>query len=45
MTSPGELDEPEFSLQSFGREGLIEPPGQGPAVHDGTGRVTLSFTV
>jgi len=45
MSNPGELDQPEFSLESFGREGLIEPPGQGPAAHDGTGRVTLSFTV
>ena len=45
MSEPGELDQSEFSLGSFGREGLIEPPGQGPAAHDGTGRVTLSFTV
>jgi len=45
MSEPGELDQPEFSMESFGREGLIEPPGPGPAVHDGTGRVTLQFTV
>ena len=45
MTEPGELDQPELTPEDFRREGLIEPPGAGPVVHDGTGRVTLSFTV
>ena len=38
-------DGPDFSLADVAREGLIEPPGAGPASHDGTGRVDLSFTV
>ena len=41
-TSPGEL---EYPLEAFRREGLIAPRGAEPAVHDGTGRVQLSFTV
>jgi len=45
VTEPGEPDRPELTPEDFRREGLIEPPGTGPAVHDGTGRVTLSFTV
>ncbi len=46
MTSRGdEPGEPEFSLEAFRREGLIAPSGAEPAVHDGTGRVQLSFTV
>jgi uncharacterized 2Fe-2S/4Fe-4S cluster protein (DUF4445 family) len=36
---------PRFSLADVAREGLIERPGAEPAVHDGTGRVDLSFTV
>ena len=38
-------EEPGFSIADVGREGLIEPPGAGPASHDGTGRVELAFTV
>ena len=38
-------EEPGFSIADVGREGLIEPPGTGPASHDGTGRVELAFTV
>ena len=38
-------DAPDFSLADVAREGLIERPGVDPAVHDGTGRVDLSFTV
>ncbi len=34
-------EEPGFSIAHVGREGLIEPPGAGPASHDGTGRVEL----
>jgi uncharacterized 2Fe-2S/4Fe-4S cluster protein (DUF4445 family) len=46
MTERGdELGELEFPLDAFRREGLIAPAGTGPAVHDGTGRVELSFTV
>jgi uncharacterized 2Fe-2S/4Fe-4S cluster protein (DUF4445 family) len=35
----------EFSLDAVRREGLLPTPGAGPAPHDGTGRVELSFTV
>ena len=38
-------DGPDFSLADVAREGLIERPGAGPAVHDGSGRVDLEFTV
>ena len=38
-------DGPGFSLDDIGREGLMAPPGTGPATHDGTGRVALRFTV
>jgi uncharacterized 2Fe-2S/4Fe-4S cluster protein (DUF4445 family) len=34
-----------FSLDDVRREGLLPTPGAGPAPHDGTGRVQLSFTV
>jgi uncharacterized 2Fe-2S/4Fe-4S cluster protein (DUF4445 family) len=42
---PGEADLPEYSLETYRREGLLAPPGAGPVAHDGTGRVQLSFTV
>jgi uncharacterized 2Fe-2S/4Fe-4S cluster protein (DUF4445 family) len=45
---PGETveqDLPEYSLETYRREGLLAPPGAEPAAHDGTGRVQLSFTV
>ncbi|HET6937465.1 MAG TPA: 2Fe-2S iron-sulfur cluster-binding protein, partial [Nocardioides sp.] len=35
----------EFDPEALRREGLVTPPGTGPQVHDGTGRVELSFTV
>jgi uncharacterized 2Fe-2S/4Fe-4S cluster protein (DUF4445 family) len=35
----------EFPLEDVRREGLLPPRGTEPAVHDGTGRVELSFTV
>ncbi len=38
-------DGPDFTLDNIAREGLMEPPGTDRAVHDGTGRVDLSFTV
>lgn len=38
-------DGPDFSLANVAREGLIEPPGAEPVIHDGTGRVDLAFTV
>ena len=41
----GEQDLPEYSLETYRREGLLAPPGAEPAAHDGTGRVQLSFTV
>ena len=41
----GEQDLPEYSLETYRREGLLSPPGAEPAAHDGTGRVQLSFTV
>jgi uncharacterized 2Fe-2S/4Fe-4S cluster protein (DUF4445 family) len=34
---------PDFELGDVRREGLLEPPGGEAAVHDGTGRVQLSF--
>ena len=46
MTSQGEEpDDTDYSLEAFRREGLIERRGAEPAIHDGTGRVQLSFTV
>ena len=36
---------PDIDLQAFRREGLLAPPGSENAPHDGTGRVSLSFTV
>lgn len=36
---------PPDSIGDIGREGLITPPGASVAVHDGSGRVQLSFTV
>ena len=45
MSDPGDSDLPEYSLETYRREGLISPPGAEPAAHDGTGRVQLSFTV
>ncbi len=38
-------DLPDFSLAEIGREGLIAPSGAEAAVHDGTGRVDLAFTI
>ena len=38
-------DLPDYSLETYRREGLLAPPGAEPAAHDGTGRVQLSFTV
>jgi uncharacterized 2Fe-2S/4Fe-4S cluster protein (DUF4445 family) len=40
-------DEPigRFDPDAVRREGLLAAPGAGPAPHDGTGRVELSFTV
>ncbi len=35
----------EFYVEDVRREGLLSPPGAEPAVHDGTGRVELAFTV
>ena len=43
MTDSSELDLTD--LPDIGREGLITPPGAGPAAHDGTGRVDLAFTI
>jgi uncharacterized 2Fe-2S/4Fe-4S cluster protein (DUF4445 family) len=40
VTEPSDLDLPDL-----GREGLVRTPGAAPAVHDGTGRVDLAFTV
>src|SRR3954462_12767712 len=45
MTSSGESDQPEFSLDAVRREGLLARSGAEPVAHDGTGRVQLSFTV
>jgi uncharacterized 2Fe-2S/4Fe-4S cluster protein (DUF4445 family) len=36
---------PEVDLDAVRREGLLPTPGAEPAPHDGTGRVSLSFTV
>ena len=36
---------PDVDLQAVRREGLLAPSGAEPAQHDGTGRVSLSFTV
>ena len=36
---------PDVDLQAVRREGLLAPPGAEAAPHDGTGRVSLSFTV
>jgi len=38
-------DGPDFTLADVAREGLMERPGAEPAIHDGTGRVDLAFTV
>jgi uncharacterized 2Fe-2S/4Fe-4S cluster protein (DUF4445 family) len=35
----------EFDPDAVRREGLLASPGAGPATHDGTGRVELTFTV
>ena len=43
--SESEREEREFSLDAVRREGLLAPAGAEPVVHDGTGRVQLSFTV
>ncbi len=48
MTTPGDENgdiEYPYPLEAFRREGLIAQRGAEPAVHDGTGRVRLSFTV
>jgi uncharacterized 2Fe-2S/4Fe-4S cluster protein (DUF4445 family) len=37
--------EPPLSLDDVGREGLMVAPGAPVAIHDGSGRVQLSFTV
>ena len=36
---------PDVDLEAVRREGLLAPSGAEPAQHDGTGRVSLSFTV
>jgi uncharacterized 2Fe-2S/4Fe-4S cluster protein (DUF4445 family) len=41
----GDTDLPDYSLETYRREGLLAPAGAEPAAHDGTGRVELSFTV
>jgi uncharacterized 2Fe-2S/4Fe-4S cluster protein (DUF4445 family) len=45
MTPTAEPDRPEFSLDAVRREGLLAPSGTEPVAHDGTGRVSLDFTV
>jgi uncharacterized 2Fe-2S/4Fe-4S cluster protein (DUF4445 family) len=40
-----EAEEPRFSIEDVRREGLMAPSRTEPVVHDGTGRVQLSFTV
>ena len=45
MTDSEASEFPEYSLDTYRREGLLAPSGAEPAAHDGTGRVTLSFTV
>ena len=44
MTVPVEGSQPP-SLGDIGREGLMAPPGTTAVVHDGSGRVQLSFTL
>ncbi len=44
-TSGDEPDLTDYPLEAIRREGLLAPRGAEPAVHDGTGRVQLSFTV
>ncbi len=36
---------PDTDTTVLHREGLMAPPGAAPASHDGSGRVTLSFTI
>lgn len=36
---------PVVNLAAISREGLIAPAGAAPAVHDGSGRVELAFTI
>ena len=36
---------PDVDLDAVRREGLLATPGAEPALHDGTGRVSLSFTL
>ena len=45
MTRDPDVPGEGFSLDDVRREGLLPTPGAGPAAHDGTGRVELSFTV
>jgi uncharacterized 2Fe-2S/4Fe-4S cluster protein (DUF4445 family) len=45
LGDPAEPEQPEFSLDAVRREGLLAPAGTEPVSHDGTGRVSLSFTV
>lgn len=45
MRQPWDLGRPEYSAEDARREDPTGPAGPGPAGHDGTGRVTLSFTV
>lgn len=45
MTEDPDVPGESFSLDDVRREGLLPTPGAGPAAHDGTGRVELSFTV
>src|SRR4051812_17788169 len=45
LGDPPEPEQPEFSLDAVRREGLLAPAGTEPVSHDGTGRVSLSFTV
>jgi uncharacterized 2Fe-2S/4Fe-4S cluster protein (DUF4445 family) len=45
MTDDPDVPGGSFSLDDVRREGLLPTPGAGPAAHDGTGRVELSFTV
>jgi uncharacterized 2Fe-2S/4Fe-4S cluster protein (DUF4445 family) len=43
--TPERTEPPEVNLDQVRREGLIEPLNAEPAAHDGTGRVTLAFTI
>lgn len=45
MSSSADDDVPEVDLDAVRREGLLAPHGAGPVAHDGTGRVSLRFTV